>query len=324
MGGAAGGGASTTGVAGGVSGGASADAGAVGGSGGAGGAGGGASGASGFDTSTPGAPDAPSTGGIVQGENRVGSSVGGSSGSSVDAGDARDIESVGSSGSPGANADVDINVNRDEARMKNEMSAGNIAPGSQSPDATLRSGAGYQGQSVMAGGDGGAQRTVDSADLAGTDGAAIDARNATSSEGSLKAKAGVDTGEMRHDAGIDAPRSSTEVAQNREWHARDEAMAQAREPEDRAREAEQVYRDPAMAAEARGEAKLDAEASEHRPDTMVQAEQRAASARAARDASRNPETVAENKLDDELDEKKANVQADVGVKVTTKPDPSDT
>jgi hypothetical protein len=171
----------------------------------------------------------------------------------------------------------------------------------------------------MAGGDGGAARTVGETDIAGEGAAETNLRTATRSESSMQAKVGVSTS-ISDEAAMAAPQHSAEVP-GVDAHGR--AVADVDSATSDANEARNVARDPSAAAGVRGEAALSAEASERRPDSVVEAEQRAASAKAAREASRNPDQLAEDKLEDAIDEKKAGAQAKVGVKVTTKPDGSD-
>jgi hypothetical protein len=165
-------------------------------------------------------------------------------------------------------------------------------------------------------------------DVAGEDGAAINIKNATRSESSLQAKAGVDVDPSIGGVAPHSAETQAGVMENREFHARDQAAAKANVPSGQVSDARDAVRNPSVTVETRAETRLQSEASERRPDAAVDAEQRAAQAQAAREVGHNPEAAAEAKAnalaDEKIDEKKVDAQASAGVKVTTKPTDGDT
>ncbi len=258
---------------------------------------------------------------MTQGQGHVGAAIGGSSGANIGASDASAVQHAGSS----ADASVDLSVPDGQAEARSAQtqasSTANVTGGATVESETRNAG-GYQGQSVMDGGDGG---IAPPDDIAGEKGAEITARNAANSDGnSLRARAGVDV-----DTSVaSAPSSEAEVLQSGEVAARDRVSAEANVPTDEVDEAQRVYRDPSASAEAEGRSRLRAEAADRKPESVTEAEEGVATARQARDVASNPEAAATaaaaEKLREVADEKKATVQADVGVKVTTKkPDGSD-
>ena len=200
-----------------------------------------------------------------------------------------------------------------ERAAKQEASSSANVTGSSTVESEVRDAGGYRGQSVMDGGDGG---VAPPDNLVGERGVEIDARNAAKSDGnSLRGRAGVDV-DTRGIAST--PTTEAGVLENNEFHARDEAAAKANVVTDRTDTAERVYENPSASAEAEGRTRLRAEAADRKPEAATRAEEGAADVQEARATASNPEAAAANELREIADDKKANVQADVGVKVTTK------
>ncbi len=193
-------------------------------------------------------------------------------------------------------------------------SSANVTGGATIESQTRDAG-GYAGQSMHDGGTGGVAAPDD---VAGVRSAQITASNvAGSTDGGdmtyAASRAGVDV-----DTNVPSPTSEIGDPSVREFHARNDAAAQANVVTDRTDKAEAVYRAPSEHAEAEGRARLRSEAADRTPDAAVEVEAGVDTAKEARTVASNPEQAGKDALRDIADEKKANVQADVGINVTTK------
>ena len=248
-----------------------------------------------------------------------------SSSPDVGTGDATRFASA-SSTTPSASVDVDVAVPDGEAETRNlqqDAPSANDVTGGQTIESTARREGGYQGSSVMRGGDGG---VAPPDDIAGEHGAQVTASNIAGSNPSYMAsRGGVDVDTQGAASLASTPSSEAAMLEGREFHARDDAAAQANVVTDRTDKAQAVYDAPSEHAEEEGRSRLRAESASRTPTAVSQAEEGVAEAKQARAVASNPEQAGKSALRDVADERKANVQADVeadiNVKVT-KPDGS--